>query len=57
VFKDKNHFAAQPARNSVAVKLKKGANPILIKINNGEGEHGLYFSILSKEPLKIGAKQ
>ena len=57
VFKDKNHFAAQPARNSVAVKLKKGANPVLIKINNGEGEHGLYFSILSKEPIKIGAKQ
>lgn len=55
VFKDKNHFAAQPARNSVAVKLKKGANPVLIKINNGEGEHGLYFSILSKDQLKIGA--
>jgi len=54
VFKDKNHFAAQPARNSVAVKLKKGSNPILIKINNGEGEHGLYFSILSKDQLKIG---
>lgn len=53
VFKDKNHFAAQPARNSVAVKLKKGANPVLIKINNGEGEHGLYFPSSVRSQLRL----
>jgi len=56
VFKDKNHFAAQPARNSVPIKLKKGLNPVLIKINNGDGEHGLFFSISSKEIVKIASK-
>ncbi len=52
VFKDKNHFAAVPARNTVEVKLKKGLNPLLIKISNGDGEHGLYFSIGCKELVK-----
>jgi hypothetical protein len=36
----------------VKVKLKKGKNKVLLKIDNGDGAHGFYFSIESGEELK-----
>lgn len=46
------HRAAAPAQDRVKVKLKKGTNVVLLKIANGDGPHGLYFTIVSEEELK-----
>ncbi|HEX3147658.1 MAG TPA: PVC-type heme-binding CxxCH protein [Gemmataceae bacterium] len=54
VFENRDHFAAEPGRNKFAVKLKKGANSILIKIVNGNDPHGLYFALTSEQELKAG---
>lgn len=53
IFAHKRHDAATPHRDRVAVALKKGKNRLLLKINNGDGPHGFYFTLLSKEPLKV----
>jgi putative membrane-bound dehydrogenase-like protein len=45
--------AAAPEQNRVNVKLKKGLNRVLIKINNGDGPHGLYFNLQSEQELKL----
>jgi len=34
------------------VKLTKGKNKVLLKIDNGDGPHGFYFSVESPEELK-----
>lgn len=52
VHTDRRHNAAQPEADAVKVKLKKGKNKILLKINNGDGPHGLYFSIVAEQELK-----
>jgi putative heme-binding domain-containing protein len=44
--------AAAPEQDVVKVKLKKGKNKVLLKIDNGDGSHGFYFSIESAEELK-----
>jgi hypothetical protein len=37
--------------------MKKGTNRILFKITNGDGAHGMYFTIVSEQELKReGAK-
>lgn len=54
VFGHENHFAATPAKDSVKVKLKKGANAVLLKINNGDNPHGFYFTIEGGTDLKLG---
>ena len=46
--------AATPEQARVKVKLKKGANRVLFKINNGNNPHGLYFRIASEQELKPG---
>ena len=33
--------------------LKKGANDLLMKIVNGDGAHGFYLSIASKQEVKV----
>ena len=45
--------AAKPERDSVTVKLKKGENAIRLKVSNGDNPHGFYFTITSKEELKL----
>jgi hypothetical protein len=45
--------AAAPEQNAVQVKLKKGTNAILLKIDNGDGAHGFYFTVESPEELKV----
>ena len=54
VFENRDHFAAQPGKHRIPVKLKKGANAILIKIVNGSDPHGLYFALTSEQELKAG---
>jgi putative membrane-bound dehydrogenase-like protein len=44
--------AAAPEQDTVKVMLKKGTNRILLKINNGDGPHGFYLTILSEQELK-----
>ena len=53
VFSNRDHFAAVPESHKIKVKLKKGANPILMKIVNGNNPHGFYLSITSDQELKI----
>ncbi len=45
--------AATPNRDRVTVKLKKGANAILLKVSNGDDPHGFYFSIEGGVDLKL----
>ena len=49
--------AAAPEQDRVKVKLKKGSNTILLKINNGDGPHGFYFTLLAEQELKLAAKK
>ena len=45
--------AATPNRDRVTVKLKKGANAILLKVANGDDPHGFYFTIEGGVDLKL----
>ncbi len=57
VFTSREHRAAAPEQNAVKVKLKKGLNTLLLKVNNGNGAHGFYLSIVSGEELKRVVKK
>jgi putative membrane-bound dehydrogenase-like protein len=48
----RGHRAAEPGQYAVKVKLRKGANRILLKINNGDGAHGFYLTVLAEQELK-----
>jgi putative membrane-bound dehydrogenase-like protein len=52
VFTERRHDAAIPEKHAVKVKLKKGRNQLLLKINNGDGAHGFYFTILAEQELR-----
>jgi putative heme-binding domain-containing protein len=52
VLSHRRHEAATPERDTVPVQLNKGSNSILLKINNGDGPHGFYFSMVSDQELK-----
>jgi hypothetical protein len=45
--------SAAPEQESVKVRLKKGTNRVVVKIYNGSGPHGLYFTVLSEQELKL----
>jgi putative membrane-bound dehydrogenase-like protein len=47
--------AAVPEQDTVKVRLKKGPNRILLKINNGDGPHGFYFTMLTEHELKLAS--
>lgn len=49
--------AAAPGQDNIKVKLHKGANRLLLKINNGDGPHGFYFTLLSEQEVKPAAKK
>jgi putative heme-binding domain-containing protein len=49
--------AAAPEQDTVKVKLKKGTNTVLLKINNGDGAHGFYFTVLAEQELKLAGKK
>jgi putative membrane-bound dehydrogenase-like protein len=46
------HRAAMPEQDQVRVKLKKGKNTLLLKINNGDGAHGFYFTLTAEQEVK-----
>jgi hypothetical protein len=52
VYSTRAHNAAVPDADAVKVKLKKGKNTLLLKINNGNDPHGFYLSVQSEQELK-----
>ena len=54
VFENLDHFAATPGKHSIPVKIKKGANAVLIKIVNGDNPHGFYFALDEGAGVKAG---
>lgn len=52
VHEDRGHNAASPGMFRPSIRLKKGSNEILIKINNGNHPHGLYLTIQAEKELK-----
>jgi len=52
VHEDRGHNAASPGMFKPGIRLKKGINEILIKINNGGHPHGLYLTIQAEKELK-----
>jgi putative membrane-bound dehydrogenase-like protein len=58
VFTSRATRAAVPEQDAVKVKLRKGVNRLVLKINNGNGPHGFYCTILSEQELKpVGKKK
>jgi putative heme-binding domain-containing protein len=52
VHTSREHVSATPERHAVPVKLRKGTNRLLLKINNGDGPHGFYLTVLAEQELK-----
>jgi putative membrane-bound dehydrogenase-like protein len=52
VYTSRTHRAAIAEQDAVKVKLKKGVNRLLLKVNNGDGAHGFYLTILAEQELK-----
>jgi hypothetical protein len=52
IYTSRAHRAALPEQDKVKVQLKKGPNKLLLKINNGNGDHGFYFTVLAEQELK-----
>ncbi len=52
VFQHEETKAAAPGQHTVAVKLKKGTNTVLLKVANGNNPHGFYFTLLSGQETK-----
>lgn len=52
LFKTAATRAAAPNQETVRVKLKKGANAIMLKVANGNNPHGAYFTLLSGQEVK-----
>jgi hypothetical protein len=52
VYTNRKHRAAVPEEDRVKVRLKKGKNAVLLKINNGDGDHGFYLTVMAEQELK-----
>ena len=48
VYKCMDHRAAVAEQDEVRVRLRQGLNTFLLKINNGDGDHGFYLSIATE---------
>jgi len=53
IFKTEQTRAAAPGADRVAIKLKKGTNSVLLKVANGNNPHGVYFTLLSPDEVKL----
>jgi putative membrane-bound dehydrogenase-like protein len=51
VYTNRQHRAAAPEQDRVKIRLKKGKNEVLLKINNGDGDHGFYLTIVAEQEL------
>ncbi|MFO0844653.1 MAG: PVC-type heme-binding CxxCH protein [Gemmataceae bacterium] len=56
IFTSRLTRAASPEQDRVNVRLKKGVNRLLLKINNGDGPHGFYFTVLTEQEVKAVRK-
>jgi putative membrane-bound dehydrogenase-like protein len=54
VYTNRRNREAIPEDDSVKIQLKKGRNPLLIKITNGDGPYGFYLTLLAEQELKVG---
>ena len=54
---DDNPTVTTVAVYTVKVKLRKGTNRILVKITNGNGAHGLYFTLVTEHEVKQAGKK
>ncbi len=52
VFRTDATRAAAPEQDAVKVRLKKGKNALLLKVDNGDGPHGAYVTVQSKEEIR-----
>lgn len=52
VHEDRGHNAASPGMFRPAIRLKKGPNEILVKINNGNHPHGLFLTVQAEKELR-----
>jgi putative membrane-bound dehydrogenase-like protein len=52
VYTNREHRAAVPEQDTVKVRLRMGRNRLLLKLNNGDGAHGFYLTILAEQELK-----
>jgi putative membrane-bound dehydrogenase-like protein len=52
VWSSRTHRAAAPEQDVARVALKKGRNRLLLKITNGDGAHGFYFTLLAEQEVK-----
>lgn len=52
VHEDRAHEAAKPGKFRVPVRLKAGANTILLKISNGSNPHGFFLAVSAADELK-----
>jgi hypothetical protein len=57
VHTNKQHRTAAPEQESFKTRLKKGRNTILLKVNNADGPHGFYFTLVSDQELKLLSSQ
>jgi hypothetical protein len=48
--------AALPEQDTVRVRLRRGVNRIVLKINNGDGPHGFYFTVLAEQELRMAKR-
>ncbi len=46
------HRAAEPDQDRVRVRLRQDRNDLLVKVDNGDGPAGLYFSVDAAEAVK-----
>jgi putative membrane-bound dehydrogenase-like protein len=56
VHTDGGHRAAEPGQFKLEVRLHKGTNRVLLKINNGNGAHGFFFTLLAEQEVKLAGK-
>lgn len=49
--------AAVPEQDTFKVQLRKGVNRVLLKINNGDGPHGFYFTLLTEQEVKVNGRK
>jgi hypothetical protein len=52
VFRHSDTRAAAPGQHTVAVRLTKGKNTVLLKVANGDNPHGAYFTLLSAAEVR-----
>ncbi len=53
VYSSDQHRAAIPEQDQVTVALRPGRNTLLLKVGNGNGDHGFYLTIVGEQPVTM----